>query len=80
MTGNDTDVNHHAVDRFWHNYMFLLEKIPSLKNRDDGIVSICKNTLPPIPTSNFSVIYLVLSQHIKMQKADSNTSLEGCRY
>ena len=26
MIGNDTEDHHHAVDRFWHNYLFLLEK------------------------------------------------------
>jgi len=26
MTDNGSEKSHHAVDRFWHNYLFVLEK------------------------------------------------------
>ena len=26
MTGKSIDSHQHAIDRFWHNYMFILEK------------------------------------------------------
>ena len=26
MAPNDSDSAHHSIDRFWHNYLFLLEK------------------------------------------------------
>ena len=48
MTGNETEEFNHAVDRFWHNYLFILENIPPWKDRDSGITRILKHTLPHI--------------------------------
>jgi len=35
MTNSDSEKSHHSVDRFWHNYLFVLEKnsIPDKSRR-----------------------------------------------
>jgi len=48
MTGNSSEKLHYAVDRFWHNYLFILEKNSAPKKLRQWYHKLIEEYIAPI--------------------------------